>query len=120
MEQTTNFQLNQWGPEDPVRREDFNADNLKLDTALNKAPRWQYGHYYGDGQLTKRKFDTPWNPQLLIVQREGTPTELIIACYDEVIRGIWPVTKGFYVWHPDGATDSGNEAGYWYRYVAFG
>ena len=32
--QTTNYQLNQWEPTDPVLRTDFNADNAKLDTAL--------------------------------------------------------------------------------------
>ena len=32
--QTTNYQLNQWEPTDQVLRTDFNADNVKLDTAL--------------------------------------------------------------------------------------
>ena len=32
--QTTNYQLNQWEPTDPVLRTDFNADNAKLDAAL--------------------------------------------------------------------------------------
>ena len=32
--QTTNYQLNQWEPTDQVLRTDFNADNAKLDTAL--------------------------------------------------------------------------------------
>ena len=31
---TTNYQLNQWEPTDPVLRTDFNADNAKLDAAL--------------------------------------------------------------------------------------
>ena len=33
--QTTNYQLNQWEPTDQVLRTDFNADNAKLDAALN-------------------------------------------------------------------------------------
>ena len=33
--QTTNYQLNQWEPTDAVQRVDFNADNAKLDAALN-------------------------------------------------------------------------------------
>ncbi len=33
---TTNYQLNQWEPTDPVLRTDFNADNAKLDAALNE------------------------------------------------------------------------------------
>lgn len=32
--QTTNYQLNQWEPTDPVLRTDFNADNAKIETAL--------------------------------------------------------------------------------------
>ena len=33
--QTTNYQLNQWEPTDAVQRVEFNADNAKLDAALN-------------------------------------------------------------------------------------
>ena len=33
--QTTNYQLNQWEPTDAVQRAEFNADNAKLDAALN-------------------------------------------------------------------------------------
>ena len=31
---TTQYQLNQWQAGDPVLREDFNSDNLKLENAL--------------------------------------------------------------------------------------
>ena len=34
MHQTANFQLNQWEATDRILREDFNADNAKLDAAL--------------------------------------------------------------------------------------
>lgn len=34
MEQTTNYQLSQWEGEDRILREDFNADNAKVDAAL--------------------------------------------------------------------------------------
>ena len=34
MKQTSNYQLNQWDPEDRILREDFNADNSKIDAAL--------------------------------------------------------------------------------------
>ena len=39
--QTTNYQLNQWEPTDPVLRTDFNADNAKLDAALAEQRRQQ-------------------------------------------------------------------------------
>ena len=35
---TEYLQLNQWQPEDPVLRTDFNADNQKLDAALAAVP----------------------------------------------------------------------------------
>ena len=34
MEQTTNYQLNQWEAQDRILREDFNTNNMKLDQAL--------------------------------------------------------------------------------------
>ena len=34
MDQTTNYQLSQWDAEDRILREDFNADNAKLEQAL--------------------------------------------------------------------------------------
>ncbi|MGM9608274.1 MAG: hypothetical protein ACI3XJ_12290 [Oscillospiraceae bacterium] len=34
MEKTANYQLNQWGAGDAIRRADFNADNARIDTAL--------------------------------------------------------------------------------------
>ena len=34
MTKTEHYQLNQWDAADPVRREDFNADNAKLDAGL--------------------------------------------------------------------------------------
>lgn len=34
MEQTENYQLSQWDGEDRILREDFNADNAKVDAAL--------------------------------------------------------------------------------------
>ena len=35
MNQTNKYKLSQWSPEDRIRREDFNSDNLKLETALS-------------------------------------------------------------------------------------
>ena len=34
MNQTSNYQLNQWDAEDRILREDFNRDNEKIDAAL--------------------------------------------------------------------------------------
>ena len=52
MTQTPNFHLNQWSPEDYVRRTDFNADNAKIDAALAAAGNCRIvtGSYTGTGE----------------------------------------------------------------------
>ena len=52
MTQTPNFHLNQWSPEDYVRRTDFNADNAKIDAALAAAGNCRIvtGSYVGTGE----------------------------------------------------------------------
>ena len=56
MTQTPNFQLNQWSPEDYVRRTDFNADNAKIDAALKAVAEGGakiiIGSYTGTGDST--------------------------------------------------------------------
>lgn len=47
--QTSNFGLSQWEPGDPVLREDFNADNQKIDGALAAKVDIFAGTYTGDG-----------------------------------------------------------------------
>jgi hypothetical protein len=37
MKKTTNYQLNQWDETDRILREDFNADNAKIDAAIAEA-----------------------------------------------------------------------------------
>ena len=34
MNHTSNYNLNQWEPDDKIQRTDFNADNVKIDAAL--------------------------------------------------------------------------------------
>ena len=52
MTQTPNFHLNQWSPENYVRRTDFNADNAKIDAALAAAGNCRIvtGSYTGTGE----------------------------------------------------------------------
>ena len=51
--QTTNFGLNQWHPEDPVLRQEFNQDNARLDATLAemgaRIPKFISGSYTGTG-----------------------------------------------------------------------
>ena len=79
MTQTTNFQLNQWSETDYVRRTDFNADNLKIDTALaalNTAVegagncRMATGSYVGTGTSGADhpcSIPLPFRPRLLLL-----------------------------------------------------
>ena len=47
--QTEHYGLNQWEAQDQVLREEFNADNLKLDTILAGKGncQWEQGSYVG-------------------------------------------------------------------------
>ena len=44
---TPHYQLNQWEGSDPVLREDFNADNLKIDEVLQTKTGLHLGSYTG-------------------------------------------------------------------------
>ena len=63
---TTNYQLNQWAAADKVLREEFNQDNVKIDTALAqkadqsalntaaaKIPKIAAGTYIGNGTASQ-------------------------------------------------------------------
>ena len=66
---TEHFQLNQWATEDPVLREDFNADNAKLDKAI---PRIVTGTYTGDG-TADRTIYLGFRPKaVLLFPEDGT------------------------------------------------
>ena len=79
MTQTTKFHLNQWSPEDYVRRTDFNADNAKVEAALAAAGNCRIvtGSYTGTGKYDQN------NPNTLTFQ--GKPLLVFIvgdrSCY---------------------------------------
>lgn len=64
---TEHFQLNQWAAEDPVLREDFNADNAKLDKVI---PRIVTGTYTGDG-TADRTIYLGFRPKAVILAHES-------------------------------------------------
>lgn len=53
MTKTQNLNLNQWEAADPIRREDFNADNAAIDAALGTAVKLETGSYKGGGVYGK-------------------------------------------------------------------
>ena len=71
---TANFGLSQWAATDPVLREDFNADNQKIEEAMGGMAKIAMGSYVGTGTCDTGNentltFDFP--PKLLIIQVEG-------------------------------------------------
>ena len=60
MEETSNYQLNQWESTDRILMEDFNADNAKIDAALAAAGncRIVIGSYVGTGTSGKNNPNT--------------------------------------------------------------
>ena len=64
---TEHFQLNQWAAEDPVLREDFNADNAKLDKVI---PRIVTGTYTGDG-TADRTIYLGFRPKAVLLFRKS-------------------------------------------------
>ena len=71
--QTSNYKLNQWKAEDRVMREDFNADNAKIDAALGLFPQLVFGSYTGDGTVG-RTIDLGFEPKaVFVVGPEGLP-----------------------------------------------
>lgn len=65
------FQLNQWEGSDPVLREDFNGDNLKIEQALSRCPRIAVGSYVGTGTCGSKHpnsltFD--FEPKLVVLE----------------------------------------------------
>ena len=77
MTYTTNYQLNQWAKSDRVLMDDFNADNLKVDSALAAlgeaiaaAPKIAVGSYTGSGSCgasSPRTLTFAFQPKLVII-----------------------------------------------------
>ena len=73
MNHTTNYNLNQWEAGDTITREDFNADNAAIDSAIKAVAdavagglRIVTGSYYGTGSGTSRlSFD--FTPQAVMI-----------------------------------------------------
>ena len=60
MEHTSNYNLSQWAGEDRILREDFNADNAKIEAALANAGncKIKVGSYVGTGAFGKQTPNT--------------------------------------------------------------
>ena len=137
--ETQNFHLNQWSLSDDVRMEDFNADNLKLETALSAACRCVTGSYVGTGEYGAEHPNTltfDFTPYLVILHNEPQssvwgqiialrPSLLIpmlfsssnAVKYGEVTAS-WNTTS--LSWYGNHEFQQMNESGVTYHYTAFG
>ena len=72
MTKTTNYQLNQWAKSDRIMMDDFNADNQKIDAALQAnadaiaAVGYVTGRYTGTGSYP-RTIDLGFQPKAVVV-----------------------------------------------------
>ena len=68
--QTTNYGLHLWEPEDDFLRTEFNENNEKVDAALGEIAlaglKLVSGSYIGDGSTTKR-LTFPFSPKLIFI-----------------------------------------------------
>ena len=72
MQHTTNYNLNQWEAGDRVTREDFNADNAKIDAAIAAKCEVVFGSYRGNG-VYPRSIDLGFQPKaVFLAMHDGT------------------------------------------------
>lgn len=84
--QTEHYGLNQWSPEDPVLREEFNRDNAQVDEGLtciaetvSTLPRLATGSYVGTG-TNEMTLHVGFRPRAAIIRRAD-----ISHSYNEVL-----------------------------------
>ena len=126
MTQTPNFQLNQWSPEDYVRRTDFNTDNAKIDAALTafSADKCSliYGTYTGD-DTANRIIPLERTPRAVLVMEAGKYTFNVntrggLAFQGAPSSGVSVAEGGFLVSHDYDRTIHTNDSGLTYFYLA--
>ena len=97
MEQTGKYGLSQWDAEDRILREDFNADNAKIEAALANAGNCQIasGSYVGTGKSgswsNANNLTFGFVPKLVIIRDNST--------YQQV---------GVFTWNCNAAVHSSN------------
>lgn len=137
MTQTTNFHLNQWSPEDYVRRTDFNADNAKIDAALAAAGNCRIvtGSYTGTGTSGVNGQNTltfDFTPRIVFLNTElvnpsnTIPRYFALLCpaskyaFDANHRGGVTWGENSVSWYSDGPSYQMNTEGTTYQYIAIG
>ena len=133
MQHTTNYNLNQWEAGDVVRREDFNADNAKIDAALKSvsdaSPEIVFGTYTGDGNASQT-INLGRKPRIVLVEvaygiRSGSGAYGGLAAQGypakrNAVQMITLTDDGFivYLYDPGGYGARTNDSGITYYYLA--
>ena len=131
MQQTTNYQLNHWEPEDRVTRADFNADNAKLDaalaglqTAVAGAASFVTGSYSGNDSYP-RTITLGFRPKAVIFSTVAGTTFYTGQCYGGVLlsnRALAFSGTTFAQITDDGfslVSGKTNDSQWYYNYIAF-
>ena len=139
MNHTSNYNLNQWEPDDRIQRVDFNADNAKIDAALGDKLRLVVGRYQGTGTYGPdhptviEVPDAERPPRFVVVSEEGDKRHILLirgitetCVFDSSVSFLVHVT-----WTDKGVKFYSNEADfkqlnydrtdedYFYRYAVF-
>ena len=134
MEQTSKYGLSQWDAEDRILREDFNADNAKIEAALEAQAaaiansgncRIVQGSYVGKGTNGPNNAITltfNGKPMVLFVSGLLSMTALRGAAYGTTNSGAITITtwrENSVSWYSDQAADiQMNSSGKTYQYIA--
>lgn len=119
---TPNYQLDQWDPEDNFLRSDSNADNAKIEEALNQKCEVIFGSYTGDGSEAERTIPLGFTPRAVLVNMSrGANANILDNCVsllafsDSPAEQVWVVPGGFAV---KNLFNKSNRYGPYY-YIAF-
>ena len=107
---TTNYQLNQWEPEDSFLRTDFNEDNAKIEAALTEMARGSVkvitGTYTGTGG--RQEINLGFQPSAVFIYLHDGTT----GYSDKVYGGL--LLSGQSIYSTTGAGAAGmTETGFW-------
>ena len=133
MKHTEHYQLNQWEANDKVQRTDFNADNAKIDAALQSLKTGKgnckiiTGQYRGNGECDhfhKNSLSFPQQPLMVFIQGDRN---CWMICGSELASVDGGSTGGFInitwngstvSWYGSNDHDQLNVASAIYRYTA--
>lgn len=126
--QTPSYKLSQWVETDPVLREDFNADNRKIESALFGLQsnindnRVVVGEYTGTGSSVTQVINLGFRPRLVLVLTSGdvsgTSTYPAMTTTSSTGRSISITNNGFQVNVYQNLTDAQVTNINPYRYLA--